>query len=273
MTAWTTIDGMRLRHLDVPASTGAADALPLLIIPGHTARIEGYLDLVDRLRGRHRVLVVDLPGSGESAKPERRYDLRLYEDVLVAHLDRLGIDQAIPVGGSLGGNLVLRLGHRFPARFPRLVLWAPGSAWSPKPALAATTDRLLAGTALGRRLFWPSVRIQSRFWYDADFEHRRAHLDDTFRYYRRVMSPGFVQMYWGLAADQLRRSLFELAPEIAQPTLLMWGDRDHGANMGAGVARLHELLPNSRLHVFPGRRHSLEAECPDELAEQILTGC
>ena len=273
MTGWVTIDGMRLRHLDVAPSSGRADGPPLLVIPGHTARIEGFVELVPALARRRRVLVLDLPGSGESAKPDRHYDLRLYEDVLVGYLDRLGVDQAVPVGGSLGGNLVLRLGYRFPDRFPRLVLWAPGSAWNAQPALAAVTDRLLADGPLGRALFWPTVRIQSRFWYDPEFEHRRAHLDETFAYYRRVMSTGFLRMYWGMAADQLRRSLFDLAPDVHQPTLLMWGDHDHGANMGEGVARLHQLLPNSRLHVFPGRRHSLEAECPADLAEQILTGC
>ena len=35
---------------------------------------------------------------------------------------------------GLGGNLVLRLGHRYPERFERLAPWAPGSAnpwWQP----------------------------------------------------------------------------------------------------------------------------------------------
>jgi pimeloyl-ACP methyl ester carboxylesterase len=275
VAAWIDVDGLRLRHLDVGPTAADADpaALPLLIIPGHTARIEGFDELVPPLAERRRVLVVDLPGSGESDRPVRRYDLRFYEDVLVGYLDALGIVDAIPVGGSLGGNLVLRLGHRFPERFPRLVLWAPGSAWRAKPALGWATDRLLARTPLGRALFWPTVRIQSRFWYEPSFPHRQRHLDETFAYYRRIMGPGFLAMYWGMAADQLRRSLFDLAPDIAQPTLLLWGDQDHGAGMGAGVARLHELLPDSRLHVFPGRRHSLEAECPAELAEAILTGC
>ncbi|MCB1039435.1 MAG: alpha/beta fold hydrolase, partial [Acidimicrobiales bacterium] len=225
MTGWIEIDGMRLRHLDVAPRSGTADGPPVLIIPGHTARIEGYLDLVDRLCDRRRVLVLDCPGSGESAKPVRRYDLRFYEDTLVAYLDALGIERAVPVGGSLGGNLVLRLGHRFPERFDRLVLWAPGSAWPAKRGLAAFTQHVAAPTPLGRLLFWPTVRIQSRFWYDPAFEHRQQHLDETFGYYRRIMSPGFLRMYWGMAADQLGRSLFDLAPEIRQPTLLMWGDR------------------------------------------------
>ena len=34
--------------------------------------------------------------------------------------------QVVPIGGSLGGNLVLRRGHRWPVRFPELVLGAPG---------------------------------------------------------------------------------------------------------------------------------------------------
>lgn len=273
MIGWVQVGGMRLRHLDVGPTAGSALGPPLLVIPGHTARIEGFESLVPLLAERRRVLVLDCPGSGESDKPDRRYDLRLYEDTLVAYLDHLGIDHAIPVGGSLGGNLVLRLGHRFPERFPRLVLWAPGSAWKTKPVLAWVTGTLLARTFLGRWLFWPVVCTQSRFWYSPNFADRQQELDATFAYYQQVMGPGFLAMYWGMAADQLRHSLFDLAPAITQPTRLIWGDQDHGAAMGKGVARLHELLPDSHLHVFAGRRHSLEAECPGDLAEQILEGC
>jgi 4,5:9,10-diseco-3-hydroxy-5,9,17-trioxoandrosta-1(10),2-diene-4-oate hydrolase len=269
-TTWIEVDGLRLRIHDAgPAAGAPADRLPLLVIPGHTARIEGFEAMAPTLAEHHRTVVVDCPGSGESDKPVRRYDLAFYEDTLVGVLDELGIDRAIPVGGSLGGNLVLRLGHRFPHRFPRLILWAPGSAWKAKPGVAALT-RAAAGTPLGRWLFWPVVKTQSRFWYHPDFPGRERELAETFAYYRRIMGPGFLAMYWGMAADQVGRSLFDLAPEIGQPTLLMWGDQDHGAGMGKGVARLHELLPDNRLHVFPGRRHSLEAECPSDLAAQVL---
>jgi len=260
-----TVAGMRLRYVDVgPTAIDAPDAT-LLIIPGHTARLEGFDAMLPALAERHRVLVPDLPGSGYSDKPDRRYDLRFYEDTIAGFLDALGVADVVPVGGSLGGNLVLRLGHRWPERFPRLVVWAPGGGWKAKRTLAAVTRAVC-----GRRLFWPSVRIQSRFWYSPDFPGREAALAETFAYYREVMSPGFVAMYWGIAADQLAHSLFDIAPEIAQPTVLLWGDQDNGANMGKGVARIHSLLPDSELVVFPGARHSLEAEIPDQLAARIL---
>ena len=42
-----------------------------------------------------------LGSTGEADKPERRYTLRYYEDTLMAVLDALGVDQAVPVGGSV----------------------------------------------------------------------------------------------------------------------------------------------------------------------------
>ncbi len=261
-TRFVVVSSMRLRILDTGAPADPT-GLPLLVIPGHTARIDGFADLLAALDGGRRVVVVDLPGCGESDRPVRRYDLTFYEDTLIGVLDELGIDRAIPVGGSLGGNLVLRLGHRFPRRFPELVLWAPGGAWRARPRFGRFVSRL------GRWAFWPSVRVQSRFWYDRSFPGREQALAETFAYYRDVMGPGFVRMYWGIAGDQLAHSLFDIAPAITQRTLLMWGDHDNGAGMGAGVARLHELLPNNEFVVFPGARHSIETEIPGQVASTI----
>jgi pimeloyl-ACP methyl ester carboxylesterase len=241
-----------------------ARAPVVVLIPGHTSRIEEYDGLVPVLARRHRVLVLDFPGSGYAEKPDRAYSLRLYEDTVLELLDQLGVRRAHLAGGSLGGNLVLRLGRRAPDRFERLLPWAPGSAWEASPRVARAMRSVRSYTA-----FWPIVWIQSRFWYREDWPGREAALADTFAYYREVMGPGFVRMYFDMAADQVERSLFPIAPEIRQPVWLGWGDQDHGANMGEGVARLAALLPRCELRVFPGARHSLAAEIPDELAAAL----
>jgi pimeloyl-ACP methyl ester carboxylesterase len=222
------------------------------------------LGLVPVLARRHRVVVLDFPGSGYAEKPDREYSLTLYEDTVLALLDQRGIARAHLAGGSLGGNLVLRLGHRAPERFDRLLPWAPGSAWDAQPRVA----RAMRAVS-GYPAFWPIVWIQSRFWYRPDWPGRDAALADTFAYYREVMGPGFVRMYFDMAAVQVERSLFPMAPEIHQPVWLGWGDQDHGANMGEGVARLATLLPRCELRVFPGARHSLAAEIPDDLAAAL----
>jgi pimeloyl-ACP methyl ester carboxylesterase len=262
-----TVLGLRVRYVDVgPTDPGLdrAAAPALLLIPGHTSRIEEYDGLVPTLARRHRVVVLDYPGSGYADKPDRQYSLALYEDVSTGLLDALGIGRAHLAGGSLGGNLVLRLGHRYPERFERLAPWAPGSAWRPQPRIGRAM-RALRSYAL----FWPIVWIQSRYWYGKEWPGREAALADTFAYYREVMGPGFVRMYFEMAADQVERTLFDMAPSIHQPVWLGWGDQDDGANMGAGVAKLAKRIPRCELRVFPGARHSLAAEIPDELAAAL----
>jgi 2-hydroxy-6-oxonona-2,4-dienedioate hydrolase len=258
------VNTLRLRYIDVgPLERAGANGV-LLIIHGHTSRIEEYDGLVPVLSKRHRVLVVDLPGSGYSDKPDRPYSLRFYEDTLIGFLNALGVERAHLAGGSMGGNLVLRLAHRFPERFERIAPWAPGSAWPARPLIG----RLIRAVS-SYAMFWPIVRVQSRYWYSDDWPGREAALAATFAYYEEVMGPGFVRMYFDMAADQVERSLFAMAAEIRQPTLLGWGDRDDGADMEAGVKRLDELIPRSELRVYPNARHSLAAEVPEALAAAI----
>jgi pimeloyl-ACP methyl ester carboxylesterase len=260
----TVLGDVRLRYVDVRPV--AEQGPPLVLLHGVASRIEEYEDLIDPLRKHRRVVVMDLPGNGYSDKPERPYTLRFLEDAVLGLLDHLLIGEADLAGGSLGGNLVLRLAHRTPQRFRRLVPWAPAGAWEPKSSLA-----LLLGAAwrAGASLFWPIVWVQSRFWYLRTWHGRRRALVDAFQHYREVHGRPFARMYFEICREQVLTSLFPIAPAIGHSTLVLWGDRDHALGMARGVRRLVGLLPRAELHVIPGARHALAAEAPDRLALEV----
>ncbi len=257
------LDGLRLRFVDVPAQhdTGAP---PLVLLHGLASRLEEYEELIPFLCRHRRVVVLDLPGNGYSDKPDRPYTLRFLEDAVLALLDHLRIGQAHLGGGSLGGGMTVRLGHRVPERFPRLAPWAPAGAWEPMWLLPGLV-RLLGGP----RTFWPAMWVQSRFWYRRDWPGRQEALRSAFAHYREVACPGFLRMYFEIGVEQGVTSLYPLAPQIRQPTLLLWGDEDHGLNMGKGCKTLAALLPRGRLHIFPGARHSLANEVPEALGQTV----
>jgi pimeloyl-ACP methyl ester carboxylesterase len=241
------------------------DDLPLLLIHGHSSRLEEYDAILPHVGGRRRVLIPDLPGSGYSDKPDRRYDLRFLEDSLLGFLDANGITECHVGGGSLGANLALRLGHREPERFRHLAAWAPAGAWDPMhavPALMSVVKHL-------RFLFWPTLRLQSRYWYSKRWSGRHIALIDAWKYYREVYSRGFHRMYWDIGAAQLVSTLFDRAAEIEHPTYLAYGDEDRGLDLDIGTQRLATLMKRAKLRCFVGARHSLANEIPEALGREV----
>ncbi|MGF1468711.1 MAG: alpha/beta fold hydrolase [Sandaracinaceae bacterium] len=261
-----TVHGLRLRYVDVPAS-GAEEGPPVLLIHGHASRIEEYERFIPHLRGRRRVLVPDLPGCGYSEKPDRPYHLRLYEDTLLAFLDRLGVDRADLAGGSLGGNLVLRLGHREKDRFGKLAAWAPAGAWTPR----SMRGMALLGRVMKRLpfMFWPSLWVQSRFWYSPDWEGREASYRSIWSFTKEVYGPAFRRMYWEIGVDQALQTLFDRAHEIEHQTYLAVGDKDTALAMDRGVRRLSTMVPNASFRVWEGARHALANEIPHLLGPDV----
>jgi|SRR3989338_5167932 len=253
-----TVNGLRLRYIDEGAG------IPLVLVPGLSSRLEEYDGLTALLRHQYRVLVLDFPGSGYSEKPNREYSVEYYVETLIAFLDALNIRECYVAGGSLGGNVALRAGHRSPKRFIRLAAWGVGSAWNPRPAASWA-----ARTFGGRALFWPTLQIQSTYWYRPGFPQTRRLLDQTWTYLHEVVSPGFIRMYWNLVSDQMGNSIFLLAPKIRQPVLLIWGEDDHWGDMGWGMSHLQTLLPHAELLKWPATGHAVAVERPTETAAAL----
>ena len=258
-----TVNGLRLRYIDIRPAVEEDE--PVLLIHGHSSRLEEYEELVPHLAARRRVLIPDMPGSGYSDKPARNYDLAFLEDSLLGFLDEMGVEQTHLAGGSLGGNLVLRLAQREPRRFSRLAAWAPAGAWEPLRGwaiMARIMKRL-------KFMFWPALYIQSRFWYRRDWPGRDAALRDAWAYYEEVYGDAFHRMYWDIGIDQVEQSLFGDASDIGHAVYLAYGDQDTGLSMDQGVQHLATLLPKVHLRVFEGARHSLANEVPAELGREV----
>ena len=99
----------------------------------------------------NRVILLDLPGHGLSARPQRASFHRMdtYADHVVALLDHLGIDEAVVGGVSLGGNVSLLVAAQAPERVRGLVIEMPVLEWA-LPAAAITFVPMLLATHFAR---------------------------------------------------------------------------------------------------------------------------
>jgi pimeloyl-ACP methyl ester carboxylesterase len=304
-----------------------------LFVHGHSSRAEESDGLAAALLERHAalgrgltVVSVDLPGTGyterfepadilAAADPARGQDvlLRFLETFLVALVDALdaaepGVTDRIDavIGGSLGGNLSLRLAERGD-ELPwvrRAVAWSPVSidySWTRAKLLGGGDEGFMdvikheavrrtaheADEAEDRgaraRYFVDgvmSVRKQSNYWYRDGWACGDRLVAEGLRQLAEVYDSRLRRIHYRLAYEQLVFSHIEPAPgagdlrfhSIVAPLLVIAGEEDNSVPMQTHyfVDRLAPYLesPGETLF-FADTGHAMHAERPQLLAESI----
>jgi pimeloyl-ACP methyl ester carboxylesterase len=216
----------------------------------------------------HRVVAVDLPGFGNSPMPVQEISISGYARLLDRLFEKLGIDAAVVVGNSMGGFVAAELAIAFPQRVERLVLVSAAGISThrdPRTTRAVPTlerlERILAivGASLASRS--ETVARRPRL--------RDATLNLVVRHPGRIPAalaaeqlrgagkPGFLQALQATIDYDLR----DRFPEIACPTLIVWGDNDLVISV-ADADAFAGMIPGSRKVVFEDTGHVPMLERP-----------
>ena len=232
---------------------------PLLLLNGIGGNIEMWEPLARRVPGR-RLVMLDMPGTGES--PALPVPLRMagYARLVVRLLDQLGIEKTDVLGYSWGGALAQQLAHTAPSRVRSLVLAAtmPGLGGQPPApwviALMATPARYYSRTYL--RVVAPLI-FGSDPSKAADSESGHARL-------RRPPSMvGYSQQLYAISGWSSRSWLRGLRV----PALVVSGSHDPLIPQRNGRI-LSGTIPGAQLQMIDGG-HLFLLEQPDEACRLI----
>jgi pimeloyl-ACP methyl ester carboxylesterase len=139
-TAWTarkveSVLPAKGRFIDVPGARlhirdfgeDHAGGPAIVMIHGLAGQLSHYTyGVAGRLSARHRVIVVDRPGSGYSTRaPETSADLSAQAAAVAALIRTLDVGPSLVVGHSLGGAVALTLALEHPQQVAGLALLAP----------------------------------------------------------------------------------------------------------------------------------------------------
>lgn len=89
---------------------------PVVLIHGLACDSSVWRFQVPVLQKKGRVIVMDLPGHGQSIKPHMQYTLRLFADSVREVMDKAGVDRAVLVGHSMGFSVARMFAIMYPAR-------------------------------------------------------------------------------------------------------------------------------------------------------------
>lgn len=251
---------------------GPRDAPPVVLLHGggfDHAELT-WKPVVFRLRGRHRLIVPDLPGYGRSDGFDGPHDLADLGGWTAAFMASLGLDRAHVCGVSMGGGMALWLVIHAPDRVERLV---PVGAFGlmPRLPLHPMTRKLEQAGAL--RLAY-RMAAQSR-------RLARIGLGLTYADPARIDDATLSELM-AVAAEQGRRRSFDrfLAaeitprgvktdltpglPRITAPTLLIHGRADRLVPPAAS-RKAARLIPGARLELMQAGHWPMR-ERPDAFA-------
>src|SRR6266568_5059866 len=108
------LDGLEIHY------TSAGQGPVTLLIHGLGGFAESWRDTAAALASHGRVIALDLPGFGQSAKPRRAYTLDFFARAVEGLLRGLAIERVRLVGHSLGGGIAAAFALAHPERVDRL---------------------------------------------------------------------------------------------------------------------------------------------------------
>ncbi len=268
----TAIKNINLAYID----QGSADQV-LILIHGLGTYAKGWIQNIDVLAEKYRVIAVDLPGYGKSDKGYYEYSMGFNAEVLVGLLDSLGIEKASFAGHSMGGQIAMTIALDYPERLDKLILISPAGferfsdgegAWLMK----VMTPELVRDTPVR------SIDVNLRYnFYEtpkaAEFmiaERIQLRGAKDFERYCYAVSKNVEAMIKGFVYDRLG--------EISQPTLILWGENDQLIpNRFLHAGPTHEIaaigekeIPDNQTIIFPHCGHFVQFEKADETNQAIL---
>jgi len=249
------VAGIRLHLRD----TGPRDAPALVMLHGFGSSLDTWDDWADQLSADHRVIRFDLPGFGlTGADPTGEYTDARTIAVLLALLDRLGVQRTALIGNSMGGRIAWAFAAAHPVRVSKLVLVSPDGFASPGIEYGKKQDVPLMVRALPYTLPMFMLRPNLAAAYADPSKMTEASLART---RDMMLAPGVRRAVIARMEQTVLQDPRPLLASITAPTLLLWGDKDTLIPISNAQDYL-AAMPNARLVTLPGIGHLPQEEAP-----------
>lgn len=267
---WVNVGAIRTRYWQA-GNQGS----PVLLLHGIGCSAREWDKSLATMGQRHRVFALDMLGSGHTDAPAQEdYSLDRLARFALDFATQVGVDRFHVAGNSLGGRLALACAMQAPKRIASLLLADPAGVGLHTfinfrlATLPGLGEVLTRPNRMGLRMLWrkayfdPSMLEESRVdekLADAKREGAQAAFLKTLR--------GFVGLR-GFLPGPLQQVL-AAAPNLPQPTLIVWGQQDHLLPVAQGRA-LAASMKHAECVVLDRCGHLPQLEHPEAFNQKAL---
>ena len=264
-SAFVEVDDARVHLLYRDRQSGSEQA-PILLLHGLGADADHWCLLSAQLPDHLQLIIPDLPGFGASELPQKApQEPAQFAAWLLKLLDQLELEQVHVVGNSMGGYISAQLAHDAPDRVASLYLLAPGGIASGELSdyLQQVADgyrNALVVTSLPQQREVTSLCMQHPLWLPEPLHRWLAR--------RALRQSAHTQACF----DGMRYAavpLEQLAAQIRQPTLILWGACDRVLHPD-GLQILAKAMPQAQTVLLENTGHLPMLEAAKLCARRYL---
>jgi pimeloyl-ACP methyl ester carboxylesterase len=203
----------------------------------------------------HRVVIIDYRGTGLSGKPSAKYSTEMFANDAAAVLDHLGLEGAVVCGHSMGGRVAQLLALNHPRKVSKLILASSGAAHPEERGIPLRIAKEMVEWGYEKYVRDHTIIVG---WTEV---YARNHMNLIEKYLQvRMANLCPVEFYFRHVLARQEHDTSGRLKDINVPTLILVGDDDHfvvsDMSHRAGADLLVQGIPNAKLVVLPGERHS-----------------
>jgi pimeloyl-ACP methyl ester carboxylesterase len=210
---------------------GIPEGIPLVFLPGWGQNIEMMKPLGDAFITKNRIIIIDLPGFGDSDEPRYAWDVYDYAECVHNLMVELHIDNPIMVGHSYGGKIGLVYASKYQTE--KLILF--GSPFKKE------IEKLSMKTKILKSL--KKVPVLNKL---EGFAKRHIGSTD----YKQA-SPLMRQVLVNTVNLDVTKDI----KQITCSALIVWGEHDEAVPLNDAY-ELSELIEDAGVVVFPGTHYA-----------------
>ncbi|MGH7929862.1 MAG: alpha/beta fold hydrolase, partial [Candidatus Binatia bacterium] len=216
----------------------------------------------------HRVVTFDYRGTGLSGKPSTKYSTEIFAADAAAVLDDLNLEGAVVCGHSMGGRVAQLLALDHPRKVSRLILASSGAAHPGDTGIPLRIAKEMVEWGYEKYVRDHTIVVG---WTEV---YARNHMNLIEKYLQvRMANLCPVEFYFRHVLARQEHDTSGRLKDIKVPTLIFVGDDDHfvvsDMSHRAGADILAKGIPNSKLIVLPGERHSYFYTEPEKAHRMI----
>lgn len=114
---YVSLDGARIHYKSFGKGKEA-----IVLIHGWTCNLDNWRDQIPDFEKRTRVIAIDLPGHGQSDKPQIAYTMDLFARAVDAVMSDAGVKRAVLVGHSMGTPVARQFYRKYPQKTLGIVI-------------------------------------------------------------------------------------------------------------------------------------------------------